>query len=380
MLKELFKAPALFVSLGFIIALTTSAVMLPRILVISHKNRLYDYPDERKVHIQPVPRLGGLAFMPAIFVAFALILVFRLRFGLSISALQNDATLLRLLALMVGILFLYFIGLADDLTGVGYRTKLVVQTFVASLLATSTTFLNTLQGFLYIYEIPSYIGIPLSIFTIIYITNAINLIDGIDGLSSGLGALCLVVFTALFFIEGQFFNALIAACTLGGLLPFWYKNVFGDAQKGTKIYMGDAGSLTLGFVLSYLAIHACRFSTGIWHDKFDAVVAFSILFVPLIDVVRVVVHRLRHGKSPFLPDRNHLHHKMLRMGLTPRAVMISILLYCLFFLLLNMALVRYANLNLTWVVLLDLVLWTISQGIFTLIGNRQKRREKESQS
>lgn len=275
---------------------------------------------------------------------------------------------------VAGLMILYFIGLVDDLVGVGYKKKFIAQIAVSTLLVISGFWLNNVHGVLGFYGVPVWVGVPLTIFTIIYITNAINLIDGIDGLASGLCALALIAFTALNIHEGNHYNALISATTLGVIIPFWCSNVFGSAQRGRKLFMGDTGSLTLGLILSYLAISACRVTPEVFHDNTDAVVAFSILFIPLIDVVRVVVHRIRHGKNPFLPDRNHFHHKLLRMGLSPWGVMVAILLYCLFFLGLNLLLTTV--LNLTYVLLIDLVLWTASQIVFTIIGSKKLQEQQ----
>lgn len=371
------QMPHLFIALGFVLSWVICKFLLPQILFISHKKRLYDLPDERKRHTHPIPRLGGLAFTPAILIAFSLIIALRIRFSLPINASESDATLLRLLALMSGMIFLYFIGLADDIVGLNHRKKFLAQLFASALLAFSGNFFNNFYGFLGIYKVFPWVGIPVAIFTIVYITNAINLIDGIDGLSAGLSALALAAFTFLFAFEQQYYNSLIAACSLGVIFPFGHRNIFGDARRGKKLFMGDTGSLTLGFVLSYLAISACRMTPVVYRNKTDVVIAFSILFIPLIDVVRVVVHRLRHGKHPFLPDRNHIHHKLLRTGLSPRSVLVTILVYCLFFFILNIVLSNVINLNITWIVLLDLVLWTVSQSIFTLIANRRGAREKK---
>lgn len=357
-----------FLFAGFLLALLLGFFITPQILSLSHKKKLYDFPDERKTHEHPVPSLGGVAFVPTLLIVFGLTIGGQLLFDTLPSLHDTTTYLVRLVFFMVGLMMLYFVGLADDLAGIGYKKKFLAQLAVSSLLVASGFWINHLHGLFGYYCAPAWFGIPLTIFTIIYITNAINLIDGVDGLASGLCALALVAFTWLNIHEQQYDNALISVITLGVIIPFWLSNVFGSAESGRKLFMGDTGSLTLGLVLSYLAISACRVTPEVAHDTTDAVVAFSILFIPLIDVVRVVAHRLRHGRNPFLPDRNHFHHKLLRMGLPSWGVMVAILAYCLFFLGLNLLLAPL--MNLTWVLLIDLILWTLSQVVFTLVGSK----------
>ena len=152
----------------------------------------------------------------------------------------------------------------------------------------------------------------------------------------------------------------MAFSTFGVIVPFWFYNVIGNAQRGHKLFMGDTGSLILGYIISLLVIHLSR-SDG--EGRIDGhthiVLAFSTLIVPLFDVVRVVMHRLREKKNPFLPDKNHFHHKLLRTGMRPRQVMVSILFIALFFILLNWQLEKV--LGMTWLLVVDIVLWILLQ-------------------
>jgi UDP-N-acetylmuramyl pentapeptide phosphotransferase/UDP-N-acetylglucosamine-1-phosphate transferase len=145
-------------------------------------------------------------------------------------------------------------GITDDLIGVRYRQKFVIQILCACFFSIAELWINDLYGLLGIYAIPNWIGIPFTILTIVFITNAINLIDGIDGLASGLSSVALLVFGLLFIEKGLWMYSMLAFSTLGVLVPFFYYNVFGNAERARKIFMGDTGSLTLGYILSFLAI------------------------------------------------------------------------------------------------------------------------------
>ena len=349
----------LFLMSGFLLSLVLGMMIVPKILLISYKKRLFDMPDSRKVHEIPVPRLGGISFFPVILIVLCFILGVRLYCGYPIENLPAN----EFLFFAVGGMTLFLIGVADDLVGVGYRYKFLVQILAAILIVWPGEWFNTLGGLFGIDELPKTLGILFTLFVVVYITNAINLIDGIDGLASGLSCISLFVLGIICTVEGDELYALLAFSTFG---------VFGNAKRGHKLFMGDTGSLILGYIISLLVIHLSRVDNQGVAGHSNMVLAFSTLIVPLFDVVRVVMHRLREKKNPFLPDKNHFHHKLLRTGLRPRAVMVSILFIALFFILLNWLLANI--MGMTWLLITDVVLWTLLQlGI-----NKAIKKHKES--
>lgn len=368
---------SLFLLFGFLFAVSLGMVIIPRILVISHKKRLYDVPDARKVHTMPVPRLGGLSFFPVILMSMFLVIGFRLYFwDMDVSGLSFNM-LYEYLFLFVGMMLLYLVGVCDDLVGVGYRYKFAVQIAAALLLVLSGNWFDSLGGLFGIYSVPAWMGMPFTVFIVVYITNAINLIDGIDGLASGLCCIALSVLSVIFFLRGQYVYALLAICTLGILMPFWCYNVFGNANRGHKLFMGDAGSLTLGYVISFLIIHmSVTNEVSPTLSNPYMVIAFSTVLVPLLDVIRVVLHRLREHKNPFLPDKNHFHHKLLRTGMRVRMVMVCIIAISAFFILLNSSLAW--RVDITYLFFLNLFCWSILHvGLNGLIKRNRERKESE---
>ena len=358
----------IFLSAGCLLSLVLGLMIIPKILLISYKKRLFDLPDSRKVHQVPVPRLGGISFFPVILISSCFILGVRVSTGFPIVELPAH----EFLFFTVGGMMLFLIGVADDLIGVGYRYKFLVQIIAAFLIVCPGEWFNTLGGLFGIYELPVALGVLFTLFVVVYITNAINLIDGIDGLASGLSCIALSVLGIICMMEGDEIYAQLAFTTLGVIVPFWFYNVFGNAKRGHKLFMGDTGSLILGYIISLLVIHLSRNDMSEANEEAHShmVLAFSTLIVPLFDVVRVVIHRLREGKSPFLPDKNHFHHKLLRTGMRPRQVMVTILFIALFFIGINGLLADV--LNITILLMLDIVLWTLMQlGI-----NRAIRRRK----
>ena len=368
---------SLFLLFGFLFAVSLGMVIIPRILVISHKKRLYDVPDARKVHTMPVPRLGGLSFFPVILMSMFLVIGFRLYFWDMDTSSLSFNMLYEYLFLFVGMTLLYLVGVCDDLVGVGYRYKFAVQIAAALLLVLSGNWFDSFGGLFGIYSVPVWVGVPFTVFIVVYITNAINLIDGIDGLASGLCCIALSVFSVIFFLRGQYVYALLAICTLGILMPFWCYNVFGNANRGHKLFMGDAGSLTLGYVISFLIIHmSVTNEVSPTLSNPYMVIAFSTLLVQLLDVIRVVLHRLREHKNPFLPDKNHFHHKLLRTGMRVRIVMVCIIAISAFFILLNSSLAW--RVDITYLFFLNLFCWSILHvGLNGLIKRNRERKESE---
>lgn len=368
---------SLFLLFGFLFAVSLGMVIIPRILMISHKKRLYDVPDARKVHTMPLPRLGGLSFFPVILMSMFLVIGFRLYFWDMDTSSLSFNMLYEYLFLFVGMTLLYLVGVCDDLVGVGYRYKFAVQIAAALLLVLSGNWFDSFGGLFGIYSVPVWVGVPFTVFIVVYITNAINLIDGIDGLASGLCCIALSVLSVIFFLRGQYVYALLAVCTLGILMPFWCYNVFGNANRGHKLFMGDAGSLTLGYVISFLIIHmSVTNEVSPTLSNPYMVIAFSTVLVPLLDVIRVVLHRLREHKNPFLPDKNHFHHKLLRTGMRVRVVMVCIIAISAFFILLNSSLAW--RVDITYLFFLNLFCWSILHiGLNGLIKRNRERKESE---
>lgn len=274
---------------------------------------------------------GRVVFFPVILITMCLMLGIRYYLGYPIENLSPNVVFYEFLFFAVGCMTLYLTGVTDDLIGVGYRYKFLVQIAAALLLVWSGEWFNSLGGLFGIYGLPVYIGVPVTLLVVVYITNAINLIDGIDGLASGLCCIALVVLGMMCTLRGEYIFAMLAFTTFGVIVPFWFYNVFGDAQRGHKLFMGDAGSLTLGYIISLLVIHLSRIDMSEGETgQVNLVLAFSTLIMPLFDVVRVVMLRVREGKNPFMPDKNHFHHKLLRMGMRPRIVMVTILFVALF--------------------------------------------------
>ena len=357
-----------FMVVGFLMAVLLGQIIIPRILVISHRKRLFDQPDSRKVHHRPISRLGGVTFFPVILIVMCTIglLQFYEMEKITSSVISES------LCLVAGLMLLYMIGVCDDLIGVRYRRKFEVQILAAAFLPFAGLSIQNLGGLFGWYEISPLVGVPLTMLLTVFLINAINLIDGIDGLASGLCMVAITLFGMSFALHGSWMYALLAFASVGVLIPFFFYNVFGNANRGHKIFMGDTGSLTLGFILSVMVVKyvSVMVQESSRLDGAPVVMAFSVLLVPSLDVCRVVLNRFRRRVHPFKPDKSHIHHKFLNMGFTPRRSMILIQLMAVAFIVLTLVLLRIGLLA-PVVFILDILVWTLMNVWFSRIIRRR---------
>ncbi len=353
----LWYIPIFFMSLVFV------AIVIPAIVSVADKIHLYDVQDGRKVHDGEVPRLGGISFLPAILFTLLTILAIMTRF-LPESIHVTYAPITEIMMAAAGCVLLYLVGIMDDTIGVSYRSKFIVQFLSAILLCCSGLYISDLHGILGIHKLPEIAGIPLTVLVIVFIINSINLIDGIDGLASGLCIFSVLGFAYMFNKLTMAMNLVLAMSMLGVLVMFYLYNTLGKRGR-TKIFMGDTGSLTMGFLLAFFTVELCCFK---WERyEFEPlftgdqlfVYGISMVIVPVLDVFRVFYSRIRDGKSPFRPDRRHIHHKFLALGLDMRQARWAIFAMSLIFGTLNVLMSFVLAWNVNIVIITDLVLWIL---------------------
>ncbi len=356
----------IYLIIAFLISTFLELIVLPRLLVISYKKQLFDEPGGRKLHTGSVPRLGGVTFLPIILFALCITITVSLYIDPSMEVIQIPEIGMKQIFIEFAFLFsslvlLYFVGIMDDLIGVRYKAKFLVQILCGIFLVMSGVWLNDFNGLLGFNSIPKWFGYPFTVFLVVYIINSINLIDGIDGLASGLSIIAFVVLAYAFYQKDYLPFALIAVTALGCLLPFFHYNVFGRGKgRKKKIFMGDTGSLAIGMLLTYLLV---RYTMTIpaemdnIPDTPNPLIIFSVIIIPCFDAVSVVIYRIRKGANPFKPDRNHLHHKLMRIGLSPRRSLVIILGMSILFITMNFILVNYTKIK--WILLIDIIIYLL---------------------
>ena len=283
---------------------------IPVVIQIAKDKKLFDEPDERKVHKTVIPTLGGLG----IFAGFMVATLMGIPAGVS-PEFQY---------FMAAAIVIFFLGLKDDIMILSASKKFIGQLIAAGILIKfGGISLTNMHGFLGIYEIPYIASIVLSFFTIIVITNSFNLIDGVDGLAGSLGALTTFVFGSYFLYAGLIPYAVLSFSLTGSLVGFLIYN-FSPA----KIFMGDTGSLLLGLVNSILVIKFINVAGApgaAFPIPSSPAIGFAILMIPLFDTLRVFGLRILDRRSPFSPDRIHVHHFLLDLGFSHKKITFSCL-------------------------------------------------------
>ena len=286
-----------FAILCFITAFVVTLITIPPIINLVKKFNLYDMPGVRKEHYQPVPTLGGIAIVAGLMIAMFL------WFPFSTQPAQ--------ISFFFSIIILFALGIMDDLKDLSAKYKFIVQISLAVLIAVSGIRITSFDGLFGIYELPVTAQYTFTILAIAGITNAFNLIDGIDGLAGGLGFMSLVTLGIFLTLSGDVNTALIAFALAGALFAFLFFN-FNPA----KIFMGDTGSLVLGFVIAVLGIRLMQVNVMMPGPVVvnAPVFVLGIVLIPVFDTIRVFAIRIWKGKSPFEADKTHIHHLLTNAG------------------------------------------------------------------
>lgn len=286
-------------------------ISIPVIIKIASLKHLIDEPDNnRKIHKEVVPTLGGIGIFAAFIISF--------------SIWGNAASLESYPFFVAGLFMLFLAGIKDDILSLSPNKKLLIQLLAASeLVLGGGVVLTDFGGILGIYEVSWFIGALITILSFVTLVNAHNLIDGIDGLAGGIGIVISSILGIWFWHTGFIALSVLAFSLSGALIGFLIFNI-----HPAKIFMGDTGSMAVGFIIAYLVIQFLisnnSLANSAWHIENAAVFAISLLIIPIVDTLRVVALRLAAGKSPFVADRNHTHHQLLDAGMSPEIASFSL--------------------------------------------------------
>jgi UDP-GlcNAc:undecaprenyl-phosphate GlcNAc-1-phosphate transferase len=319
-----------YYSLIIFIAGAISFIAMPSIIHVAKERRLYDdFHQERKNHEKEISRLGGVG----IFCGFTIVSLLFAKFE---AFLPTNI-------LLTSCIILFAVGLKDDLSGTGSGTKFFMQLLVALILvALGNVRLTSLYGVLGIQEISYSQSVLISSLIIMLIINAFNLIDGIDGLAGTIGLLVNLTFAIMFIHMKQVEMATLAFSITGAIIGFLYYN-----YTPSRVFMGDTGSLLIGLISAVLSIKFVEFNSfnGPTRPVFISApaTAVAVLIIPLFDTIRVFLLRILKGNSPFKADRNHIHHRILRLGLTHLQTTSLLVFTNLFFIYLALTLKEWGN-------------------------------------
>ncbi len=293
------------VILSVAISFTITFLAIPVIINVAEMKKLFDVPDARKIHQTPITPLGGIA----IFAGFV--------FGCLLTIRFKDSFEFQYFIAATFVIF--FLGLKDDILVISPIKKFIGQVLAAFLIIYDGRIqIRSMHGFLGIYELPEMFSLLITYFAVIVIINSFNLIDGVDGLAGSLGLMSAAIF-GIYFLNVNMPSYYVLAFSLcGSLLAFLIFNF-----QPAKIFMGDTGSLLIGSINAILVIkfiNVANTTDVSYPITSSPAIGFTILMIPLLDTLRVFSIRIFKRRSPFSPDRNHIHHLLLDRGLSHRAI------------------------------------------------------------
>lgn len=285
----------------------------PKVLKISIMKNLVDNPDARKLQRNPVPVMGGIAVFFGIVIGIC-----------SSQMMFNNPNVFMLVAAM---LIMLYTGTIDDIIDLSPTTRFIIEILVVLwMMYINKSSIDCFWGLWGIGTIPQWISYPLTVFASVGIINAINLIDGVNGLSSGFCFMASVMFATIFYTTGNTVMTIIAASAAGAIIPFFFHNVFGYK---TRMFIGDGGTLVIGMMMSMFAISILG-QNSVCADYAESglslvAMTLAILAIPVFDTLRVMTSRIIRGTSPFHPDKTHLHHLFIELGFSHAGTTMSIL-------------------------------------------------------
>ena len=361
-----------------LLSVALAMYIIPRILMVSVKKDLNLPPRLSDKSKRTVPRLGGVSLFPILVISVGAAVVSCLMDMESEQSLfvgESESSFVQYMFAIAGLTTMYLLGVMDDLIGVSFLSKISIQFLASLLIPLSGLYIDDLHGLLGIYELPAWLGILGTMVTIWFISNAIPMLDDIDGLASGLAMLAFSVLGILAFIASQPFLLMICAAMVGMLIPFFLRNVMGWRIGWRNIYLGDTGGLTIGYMLAFVVVALSRQGGNTLPDGI-IMVCFGTLLLPMFDVVRVAIMRTVNNRSVFDRDNNHIHHRLMMGGMSPGNVLITIILVTAFFVLLNVMGV-WLEWNLSLLLIGNVTCWMMLQVVISYFKN--KNRDKIDQ-
>lgn len=306
-------------------SLLASSWIFTKVLYIAKSKRLTDNPSNRKFQIVPVPVLGGLAVFFGLTVGVMV--------GLAATTTLGSHMILDSMPVMLAMMLMLYVGSLDDILDIKANMRLFLETLIIIAMIYSSGYcIDSFHGLWGVGDFSWWIAVPLTVFASVGIINAMNMIDGVNGLSSGICIACNAIFGVAFYHSNDLVNSMLAFSMSAALLPFLMHNIFG---KHSKMYIGDSGTMVMGTLLSWFTICLLRSGNplnGIALFPYYNMIAFcvSVLSVPVADTLRVMGMRIINGKNPFKPDRTHLHHALINVGVSHSiTALIEIVIDCI---------------------------------------------------
>ena len=350
--------------------LIANAVLTPLIILLAHRYRWYDERNHRKIHTDDTPRIGGVG----IYAGFLIAALVAITFGMGTASIRPfgphagaERLIVDFLPLILGMTVIFWLGLIDDFRNLRAAHKLIIQIAAAAIVTIGPFRIDRYTvPFLWQSHSLGVLSVPVTVIWIVSISNALNFIDGVDGLAGGNAALAALFFAVIALMTGQGITALLAVALLGSVLGFLAYNM-----PSARIFMGDSGSYVLGFLLAVFPLLVTEGEA----INLNLIPAITVLGVPVLDVTTSVFRRVKRGQHPFSADREHLHHKLMEIGFGTRQILAVTYAASILF---GLVAVSWYLLPANAAFLTAFAIWiTASAGVMVL--SRARRRQVEQQ-
>lgn len=358
----------------FVLGVILSLFILTRMRLFSTSGMFFrnidDIDDDKRD--RSVVEIGGVAIFPILLISLCPSLGLPKWLGYdALSATNVEMSGLRIMQVIAGCALLYIVGLKNDMHGTGLKAKTLALLATAITFPVTNLWIQNFQGLFGVEDVPAWIGMPLTVMIVMYITEAIAILDDIDGVGIGITSIISLILLGFCIQYGFILGALVSSAVLGISVSYSVLKLFFKSWKKTLV--GNAGSYTIGYVLSYLTLSLIQ-QSGQSMPKGMLMIVVGIVMVPMLDVVRMVRNRVREGRSIVTPDRNLMQHRLMRMGFSHTVTPVLIIGIIIFFASLNTIWV-INHMPLTVLAMVDMVLWSLMQFSVSFVIRRHEQKK-----
>lgn len=357
----------------FLVSVFLGGYVIPRMKLVFTANNNFAVASSKSEGQHNFIEIGGLSIFPLMLVSICVTLAIPHVLGDN-SFLEHkmDQSIMRILQVIAGLSLMYVVGLKEDLHGTNTKNIFLGLLLVSAMFPATGLWINDLHGLFGVYEIPTWVGMPLTVLLAIYITEIFKLMDGIDGLESGISTIALCVFIMFCSWKGFVIGGVISSAALGLIAPYWVMKMLNRRSK--KTILGNSGSYIMGYVIAYLTIGLTRQGgPGGVLPEYMLIICFSVIMLPALDLLRVLRSRVKDSRALLLADKNQINHKLIRTGMGRTKVVVCLLFMTLFVVGLTTYL-AYLELNLTYIFIIDMILYVVMHYVINYFIGKAKNK------
>lgn len=357
----------------FLVSAFLGGYVIPRMKLVFTANNNFAVASSKSESQHNFIEIGGLSIFPLMLISICVTLAIPHVLGDN-SFLEHkmDQSIMRILQVIAGLSLMYVVGLKEDLHGTNTKNIFLGLLLVSAMFPATGLWINDLHGLFGVYEIPTWVGMPLTVLLAIYITEIFKLMDGIDGLESGISTIALCVFIMFCSWKGFVIGGVISSAALGLIAPYWVMKMLNRRSK--KTILGNSGSYIMGYVIAYLTIGLTRQGgPGGVLPEYMLIICFSVIMLPALDLLRVLRSRVKDSRALLLADKNQINHKLIRTGMGRTKVVVCLLFMTLFVVGLTTYL-AYLELNLTYIFIIDMILYVVMHYVINYFIAKAKNK------